>query len=134
MSRQCYVGNTLHGPDQFPDSDCSQACAGDGTQACGEAGRIQVYEDLTWKNPTIDELAAAVERYNATMEDARAVIASYQGHVNELEELLQSQSSRKRQAQQLEELEMKVRKDYSDVEAVRAREGSYVTIRIFPTK
>jgi hypothetical protein len=75
-----------------------------------------------------------VERYNATLEDARAVITSYQEHVNELEALLQSQSSRKRQAQQLEELEMQVRKDYSDVEAVRSREGTNVKKRMFPTK
>ncbi|KAL5364976.1 hypothetical protein BJX96DRAFT_179434 [Aspergillus floccosus] len=117
---QCFVGNTLHGPDQFPDSDCSQACAGDGTQACGAGGRIQVYEDLTWRNPTLDELIAAVERYNATMEQVRQVIASYQGHINELQDLLQSQPSavgkRKRQQQPFENIEMEIRKDYSAVE------------------
>lgn len=123
MSRQCYVGNTIHGPNQFPDSDCVQACAGDSTQACGEAGRIQVYEDLTWKNPTLDELIAAVERYNATMEDAREAIATYRGHISQLEELLQSQGSRKRQAGQIEALKTAVTEDYDRVQAVSDREG-----------
>jgi hypothetical protein len=76
MPSQCYIGNTLHGENQFPDSDCSQACAGDGKQACGEAGRIQIYEDAAWSNPTLAELIAAVEQYNATMEEVRQASAN----------------------------------------------------------
>ncbi|GIC88167.1 uncharacterized protein Aud_004558 [Aspergillus udagawae] len=107
---QCFVGNTLHGGVQFPDSDCSMVCAGSPSETCGEAGRIQVYQDSTWSSPTLQELADAVRQYNSTVEEVRAAIADYKNVMDDLEHYLSSVSNVKRLNSQIEEFEMRVRK------------------------
>ncbi|KAJ0417535.1 hypothetical protein BJY00DRAFT_303404 [Aspergillus carlsbadensis] len=94
-SSQCFVGNTIHDGSQEPDGDCNMACAGDSSESCGGGNRIQIYEDSTWKDPTIDELIAAIRSYNSTVEQAREVISTYYEHLGTLQDLMQSSSATK---------------------------------------
>lgn len=41
-SRECYCGNELGG-EAAPDAQCSEICAGDSSQWCGAAGRLNLY-------------------------------------------------------------------------------------------
>ncbi|KAJ5152966.1 uncharacterized protein N7482_009444 [Penicillium canariense] len=118
---QCFVGNTLHGPDQFPDSDCNIVCAGDPSELCGDAGRIQVYEDSTWSSPTLQELVDAVRQYNATVEEARSAIVAYQSHMKDLEDFLSSASIVKRSGS-LESFRMEILNDDTVLKQVQAVE------------
>ncbi|GFF22920.1 WSC domain-containing protein 2 [Aspergillus udagawae] len=131
---QCFVGNTLHGGVQFPDSDCSMVCAGSPSETCGEAGRIQVYQDSTWSSPTLQELADAVRQYNSTVEEVRAAIADYKNVMDDLEHYLSSVSNVKRLNSQIEEFEMRVRKvdgnlqqGQGNLQAVRTKTDAALT-------
>ncbi|RAK78058.1 WSC domain-containing protein [Aspergillus fijiensis CBS 313.89] len=118
---QCFVGNTLHGPDQYATGDCNTPCAGNPTELCGDGGRIQVYEDASWSSPTLAELADAVQQYNATVADARQVIADYKAHMDELAAYLSSTSTtRKRDAATLNEFEMTLMGDQRKIEEAQA--------------
>ncbi|KAF7117583.1 hypothetical protein CNMCM5793_006635 [Aspergillus hiratsukae] len=105
---ECYVGNTLHSDDKFPDSDCNQPCAGDPTEFCGSGGRIQIFEDETWYNPTKAQLAAAVQSYIDSMTEALQGIQDYQNEMTHLQQLLNGAAKSKRQSQTITEIEMQV--------------------------
>ncbi|CEJ95175.1 hypothetical protein VHEMI10672 [[Torrubiella] hemipterigena] len=64
---ECFLGNTLHGSDKKPDGDCNKVCAGAPTEYCGQADRLQVYENRKWSDPTLDELTNALTVYNRTL-------------------------------------------------------------------
>ncbi|CEJ82138.1 hypothetical protein VHEMI02223 [[Torrubiella] hemipterigena] len=64
---ECFLGNTLHGSDKKSDSDCNKICAGTPTEYCGQANRLQVYENQKWSDPTLDELTNALTVYNRTL-------------------------------------------------------------------
>ncbi|KAL4868867.1 hypothetical protein BDV12DRAFT_196846 [Aspergillus spectabilis] len=120
---QCFVGNTLHGSDQFPDSDCNMICAGNPSELCGDSGRIQVYEDSTWSDPTVEELAEAVRQYSATVEEVRSALADYRRIMADLEEYLSSTSASKvKRDAQLQEFEMEIFQKGNTLKRLQAEE------------
>ncbi|GFF39326.1 WSC domain-containing protein 2 [Aspergillus udagawae] len=109
-------------------------CAGSPSETCGEAGRIQVYQDSTWSSPTLQELADAVRQYNSTVEEVRAAIADYKNVMDDLEHYLSSVSNVKRLNSQIEEFEMRVRKvdgnlqqGQGNLQAVRTKTDAALT-------
>ncbi|PVH72962.1 hypothetical protein DL98DRAFT_608767 [Cadophora sp. DSE1049] len=74
---QCFVGNSLHGAATAPQSDCSQACAGNPSETCGNGNRMQIYKDSTWFSPTTQQLIDELTKYNATLSSARSVVQKF---------------------------------------------------------
>ncbi|KAL3456958.1 hypothetical protein BJX64DRAFT_293642 [Aspergillus heterothallicus] len=97
-SYQCFVGNTIHDGNFENKGDCNTACAGNTGEACGGGNRIQIYEDSKWADPTLDELADAIRKYNATVVEARAVLESYNEHLQTLQDIMASSSSKTKRA------------------------------------
>ncbi|CEL06505.1 hypothetical protein ASPCAL09681 [Aspergillus calidoustus] len=113
-SRQCFVGNQMHGGTQFASSDCNMPCSGNGGETCGGGNRIQIYSDTTWEDPTYEELADAVHQYNASVWQALQVIEDYRGHLEILQGILQSSPSAKvKRAGEYEEIELRLIADRS---------------------
>jgi hypothetical protein len=80
---QCFVGNTLHGAFQDPNSDCDQICAGNVGEYCGSADRIQIYLDTSWTNPTLEELTDVLLQYNSTLWQLQNLVSQYQSLISE---------------------------------------------------
>ncbi|KAH6694937.1 hypothetical protein BKA61DRAFT_741936 [Leptodontidium sp. MPI-SDFR-AT-0119] len=74
---QCFVGNSLHGAATAPQSDCSQACAGNPSETCGNGNRMQIYKDSTWFSPTTQQLIDELTKYNATLSSARSAVQKF---------------------------------------------------------
>lgn len=74
---QCFVGNTLHTTNNEPDHDCSQVCAGSKSELCGAGGRLQVYLDTTWFDPTLEQLTSVLEQYNSSIAQLRDTVGQY---------------------------------------------------------
>ncbi len=74
LTSQCFVGNSLHGASTAPESDCSQVCAGDPSELCGNGNRLQLYQDTTCFSPTTQQLIDELNQYNATLASARSAI------------------------------------------------------------
>ena len=74
---QCFVGNTLHGALTAPESDCSQVCAGNPSELCGNGNRLQLYQDTTWFSPTTQQLIDELTQYNATLASAQSAIQTF---------------------------------------------------------
>ncbi|CAG7916266.1 unnamed protein product [Penicillium olsonii] len=91
---QCYVGNTMHGQDKYPDSDCKTPCAGNPAEICGDGGRIQIYEDPTWSDPTAEELADAVRQYASAVDDVRSAMVDYRASLSDLADYVSSKTKR----------------------------------------
>ncbi|KPM41386.1 hypothetical protein AK830_g5169 [Neonectria ditissima] len=75
---QCFVGNTLWDAPSASQADCSQVCAGDDSELCGNWNRVQVYSDSTWFSPTLAEVQAALKDFNETLAEAKSAVAQYQ--------------------------------------------------------
>ncbi|KAL4877591.1 hypothetical protein BJY04DRAFT_230551 [Aspergillus karnatakaensis] len=116
-SYQCFVGNTIHTGSSFPESECDMACSGNDRETCGGGNRVQLYQDSTWKNPTYAELAAAVRQYSSSMEEALNVISDYKGHLQELQEAMQSSSAKAKRDAPYEDIELDFLGDQSAANA-----------------
>ncbi|KAL5334298.1 hypothetical protein BJX70DRAFT_405543 [Aspergillus crustosus] len=117
-SSECYVGNTIHSSDNDPKDDCDMVCSGNDNQLCGGRNRIQVYEDSSWKDPTLDELADTIRQYNASIAATRQVIDDYNEHLAMLQDTMDpSSSSRSKRADSpYEEIELQILNDQSAAE------------------
>lgn len=93
--RECYVGNSLHGASTAPQSDCSQACAGNPSELCGNGNRLQLYQDATWYIPTVQELISELTNYNATLSVGRLAVQRYHDDMQQYQNELGSASGSK---------------------------------------
>jgi hypothetical protein len=59
------------------------ACAGDATEICGGGNRILIYEDTTWTNPTRDDLANALDDYNAKVAAFHDLVQQWQDQITQ---------------------------------------------------
>ncbi|KAL5332274.1 hypothetical protein BJX70DRAFT_404762 [Aspergillus crustosus] len=116
---QCFVGNTLHTEDK-DNNGCDMPCTGDKEKLCGGEGRIQVYEDSSWKNPTLEELANGIRDITASIDSTRKAISTYHDHLEELQDLMGSPSNThaKRDDNPYQDFfEMKILKDQAAIQA-----------------
>ncbi len=67
ITRECFMGNTLHNAQPSQQADCSEVCSGDLMELCGGELRTQVYRDSTWFDPNAVQLATALQEYNDTL-------------------------------------------------------------------
>jgi hypothetical protein len=89
-------------------------CSGNVDETCGGGNRIQIYSDSIWEDPTYEELADAVHQYNASVWQALQVIEDYRGHLETLQDILQSAPSAKvKRAGEYEEIELRLLGDQS---------------------
>ncbi|KAL5334623.1 hypothetical protein BJX70DRAFT_402437 [Aspergillus crustosus] len=65
-------------------------CSGDKEKLCGGQGRIQVYKDFSWKSPTLEELANGIHDITASIDATRKAISTYHDHLEELQDLMDS--------------------------------------------
>jgi hypothetical protein len=75
FKRECYYGDTLQGT--LASVSCDTPCAGDNSQICGGGNLITVYEDLTWSNPTREELAEALIALIYAMSDLSRALTDW---------------------------------------------------------
>ncbi|KAL5332144.1 hypothetical protein BJX70DRAFT_385026 [Aspergillus crustosus] len=119
-SSQCFVGNTLHTDDKDNDG-CNMPCTGDKEKLCGGEGRIQIYEDSSWKNPTLEELADSIRDITDSIDATRKAISTYHDHLEELQDLMDSDSGLnvrvKRDEDQYQYIRMKVLNDQAEIKA-----------------
>jgi hypothetical protein len=101
-------------------ADCNLACAGNPGEACGGGGRIQIYEDSTWKDPTLEELADGIRLFNSTVQEASEVINAYQDDLNALQDLMSSSASKAKRDDGLVNIQMKVFKDHSAAQTAQS--------------
>lgn len=78
FASECFIGNTLHSTTKASDGDCNSVCAGAKTELCGGGNRVQVYEDTTWSDPTLDQLTAVLVQYNTTLFQLTTLTNQYQ--------------------------------------------------------
>lgn len=62
------------------------ACAGDPTEICGGENRILIYEDTTWTNPTLDDLANALDDYNTKVVAFYDLVQLWQDQITEYDQ------------------------------------------------
>ncbi|KAL5332569.1 peptidase S8/S53 domain-containing protein, partial [Aspergillus crustosus] len=119
-SSQCFVGNTLHTDDKDNDG-CDMPCTGDKEKLCGGEGRIQIYKDSSWKNPTLEELADGIRDITDSIDATRKAISTYHDHLEELQDLMDSDSGSntrvKRDEDQYQYIRMKVLNDQAEIKA-----------------
>jgi hypothetical protein len=96
------------------------ACVGNPGQTCGGGNRVQIYEDSTWKDPTLEELADGIRLFNSTVQEAREVIDTYQDHLHALQSLVDSSSSKVKRADGYEEIELQVMNDQTAAKNAQA--------------
>ncbi|KAL5337978.1 hypothetical protein BJX70DRAFT_399072 [Aspergillus crustosus] len=109
---ECYVGNTLHTDDKDSKDGCTMPCSGDEKQQCGGEGLIQIYEDSTWKDPTLEDLADGIRQYNASIAHTREAVSTYHDHLESLQDLMDSSKRRvKRADSPWEDIELQVQED-----------------------
>jgi hypothetical protein len=120
FNSQCFVGNTIHNGDSQNKADCNLACAGNTRETCGGRGRIQIYEDSTWKDPTLEELADGIRLFNSTVQEASEVINAYQDDLNALQDLMSSSASKAKRDDGLVNIQMKVIKDHSAAQTAQS--------------
>ncbi|KAH8812238.1 WSC domain-containing protein [Xylogone sp. PMI_703] len=113
---ECWVGNTVHDAVSASQSDCNQACDGNSRELCGASGRIQIYQDGDWFDPAADDLANALQQFNATLVQAQAAIDAYHTDIQALQSALQS-GSRKRAT--ITEIELEVLNDRSQIQTAQ---------------
>jgi hypothetical protein len=77
----------MHGAIGAPQGDCNQPCAGNPAEECGQGNRIQIYQDSTWFDPTVAELAIILQVYNTTLAQAVAALSTYESHIEALQAL-----------------------------------------------
>lgn len=83
IGSQCFGGNTLHTSNKASDGDCDTICAGAPSEFCGAGNRIQVYEDTTWSDPTLDQLTQVLLQYNSSLFDLSALTTQYKGLIQQ---------------------------------------------------
>lgn len=91
---ECYFGNTLHTSDKASDGDCSQVCAGNQGEFCGNGNRVQVYQDSTWSDPTVQELTDVLLQYNSSLLELRQLSGQYQNLIQQWSDQQNSTSKR----------------------------------------
>ncbi|KAL4869547.1 hypothetical protein BDV12DRAFT_196174 [Aspergillus spectabilis] len=118
-SSECFVGNTIYSTETDPKNDCDMVCSRDDGKLCGGGNRLQVYEDSTWEDPTLEELADGIRQYNASVYDTLQVIFTYNDHLTTLQDILESSSCparAKRTDSPYEEIKLQVRNDQNAAE------------------
>jgi hypothetical protein len=114
----------MHGGFKAPGSECSTPCTGNSTELCGGGDRIQIYKDSTWTDPTFVQLADAIEQYNASLAEGRAIISDYRNNIDTLQTLLgQSGKKSRRQSVTVTEIEMRVLGNRGTMRNVQALVG-----------
>ncbi|KAH8821903.1 peptidase S8/S53 domain-containing protein, partial [Xylogone sp. PMI_703] len=58
---ECYVGNTLF--NEAEPQGCNSPCAGAPHEICGGNSRINIYQDITWKPPSLDYLNTVLPQW-----------------------------------------------------------------------
>lgn len=81
-SSECYGGNTLHNQEKTSDDQCNELCAGSPSEFCGAAQRLQLYNDPTWHDPTLNQLTDITLQYNSSLFDIRGLNGRYESLVD----------------------------------------------------
>jgi hypothetical protein len=81
-SSECFWGDVLQLEEVTPLGDCNLPCDGNLREICGGGGRILIYEDINWTNPTRDELADALSDYGEKAQDLRDAIQEWHDDID----------------------------------------------------
>jgi len=74
ISSECYWGDILQHEEVTSLGDCNLHCNSGLHEICSGGGRILVYKNIDWTNPTRDELADALSGYGEKAQDLRNAI------------------------------------------------------------
>ncbi len=64
-------------PTQSDKNDCNNACTGDQSESCGGGGRILVYKDSDYIEPSDAEFVAALKAWREVLDRAREQLAEF---------------------------------------------------------
>jgi hypothetical protein len=95
-NRQYFFDDELIGATSAPLSGGSTPCAGDSTEICGNVNRIDVYQDVLWFIPSIQDRINAIIQLNTIIIELQQEITEYQTDVTEAKAQGTTQSSGKR--------------------------------------
>lgn len=93
---ECWWGDHPVNPQGANSGDCSQPCAGDPREICGNGNRMLMYRDTTWVIPTRPDLGNQVQEYLDLLIDLQQKIQAW---YDLLQQALAQQNSAKARRQ-----------------------------------
>ena len=75
--RECWWGDFPVNPQSANPSDCSQPCAGNPLELCGNGNRMIMYRDPTWVVPTRPDLGGQVQEYLELLAELQQLIQQW---------------------------------------------------------
>ncbi|KAK3308375.1 peptidase S8/S53 domain-containing protein [Chaetomium strumarium] len=95
---ECWWGDSPVNPQGANAGDCSQPCAGDAGELCGNGNRMIMYRDTTWVVPTRPDLGSQVQEYLGVLAELQQAIQTWNDLIQQAIAQQNSGSARVRRA------------------------------------